>query len=176
MFKKIVYLSCFVFVLFSCSNDNTQEEPSNIIDQEPLNETDRLEDDILTIGEGEMALGYFPDTETPYIFIDENLYSVVAYDRDLDSNIDGVLLKNGDVQALAYLDAETYLPTTVSSSEGDAISFLYSEDLTSVDVIFHYPDKDDIPVTIETNPEDLDFGQFNKKSTKKVNKKNELST
>ncbi|MCF6222979.1 MAG: hypothetical protein L3J34_04545 [Flavobacteriaceae bacterium] len=128
-----------------------------------IDEENRSDDDILTILDNEMAIGYFPDSETPYVFFDENLYTIMAYDQNLDSTVDGVFLKSGDSQALIYFDPDSYLPTSITSSDGDLISFYYNEELTSVTVKFQYENQDDASVIIETNPDDLTFDAFKRR-------------
>ncbi len=150
--KNLIPKILVLLVFMSCSTKDSSD-----------NDT-ALDLGILAISDNEMAIGYFPDSQTPYVFLDENHYTIVAYDQNIDSTVDGVYLKSGDSQALMSFDTDNYLPKAITSSDGALISFYYNEELTSVTVLFHYENQDDETFVIETNPDDLTFGALGRSS------------
>ncbi len=127
--------------LFSCSSDSNNNADETT--QEELN------------------LGYFPNTTIPFILSDLNDYTVFAYDSNIDSTIDGIILKKGDDEALTMIDTETYLPSAISVSDGSLVLFNYNDELTAVDVVFQYEDGSQVFVIVNTDSEQLNFNNQN---------------
>lgn len=60
---------------------------------------------------------------------------MVNLDLDNNSELDTIYLKNGNNDILINYNPETNLPKYLLSSKGEALTFFFSNDLTTVDII-----------------------------------------
>lgn len=117
MKKLLLFILVSIFII-SCTKN---EEPTPI--------SSLLE-------EGEIALGYFPETEVPYILGLSNGIVVTSIDRDLDAKTESVVVSQNEKGMTIDYNPENNLPLSISTNTAESYNFFYNDDFSEVTVYY----------------------------------------